>query len=181
MSNFQQYVAEVQELSPDWDEVWEHSPIPYDKEQWRSVISQISQSPEIPERLVVHGWSVANFERALQDNLYLIQLRRDAVGPTAEAAFIVLSDAVGRIHESRKSLALELRQQAMIDLALPIVDAQEEVVEKGWTYDKIGALVGLTKQRARELARFKGSDRSYGFHKSRAAHRSERIVAQSAK
>lgn len=51
-----------------------------------------------------------------------------------EADFVVLTDAVGRIHESRQRLALELRQQAMIDLSLPVLDPQDQVIAKGWTY-----------------------------------------------
>lgn len=48
------------------------------------------------------------------------------------------------------------RQGAMRDLALPILDADGGVVEKGWTDDRIGALVGLTNQRARDIAKPQG-------------------------
>ncbi|ALV47829.1 hypothetical protein MB46_19315 (plasmid) [Arthrobacter alpinus] len=154
MSDHEQHPeVEIEGESPDWDEIWEDSPIPEDKERWREIISQISPSPELAERLVGHGWDVIDLEAAAGDPLSLIGLAEIAIGPKEEAAFVVLADAVSRIYESRQRLALELRQQAMIDLSLPVLDAQEQVLKKGWTFDTIGALVGLTKQRARAIAK----------------------------
>lgn len=183
MSNFQQYpMVKIGDEVPDWEAEWESSTIPHDKDRWRLLISQISQSPEIPERLVGHGWSATSFEHALQDNLYLIGLAEKAVGPKAEAAFVVLADACARIHEARQRLALELRQGKMIDLALPILDADEQVIEKAWTHDRIAALVGLTKQRVRELVKIaQWPKKSTGFIEPGAVRRSKKIAAMAAK
>ncbi len=175
MSDFQVHpTAGISGPAPDWDEAWGDSPIPHDKSEWRAVIAEISQSPALAERLVDHGWTVAEFGRALQDSRYLIELGRLAAGPRLEANFVVLADAVAQIHHHRSSLALELRRHAMQDLALPILDESGSTTERGWTYDRIGALVGLTKQRARDIAKPKDSG-GIPMRKTRAWHRSQAV------
>lgn len=180
MSDFQPLPTEsteaVKAAGPDyWNKLWRNSSIPEQLDQkalWRLHTSRITQTPELAERLVAHGWTPADFERALTETLHLDTLHQDAVWPQAKAAFIILSDAVGRIHESRRNSALELRRQAMIDLAQPILDANEEVLQKGWSYGKIGALIGLTKQRVQQLGK------PLRINDSSAVNRSGRIATQ---
>ncbi|WP_311215341.1 MULTISPECIES: hypothetical protein [unclassified Arthrobacter] len=165
MSELEQYpVAKVGDPVQDWDERWRSSAIPEeDKPLWRDLIYW-SQSPVLAERLAVHGWNPEHLAAAVQDPYYLPKLERrlgndpelrrnsDTV---EEARLLVLADVVSRVIEHRLGLALQIRRNAMSSLAEPR-NNEGLSPAKGWTFDRIGELVGLTKQRVRAIVRGRG-------------------------
>lgn len=141
---------------PDWDALWASAEIPGGRnETWREVMSYRTKLPDHAIRLASHGWT-PELVAAARDNPYLYWSAEDAVGildrltddterPTSTVALLVLADETAKWHESRMRLARDLRWMHIRRLA-----ASDE---GRWSHERIGTLIGLTRQRIRAIVR----------------------------
>jgi len=63
---------------------------------------------------------------------------------------MALAEETARYHDSRASLAREIRTQYMLDLA------QRLPKEQRWSHEKVGLVLNLTKQRVQQILRNAG-------------------------
>lgn len=131
----------------DWDAIWETVEIPGGRAgEWREVLAYRTKLPDDAIRLAGHGWTPEQVVSARDAPLAYFG---DDNTSSTTAALIVLADETAKWHESRMQVARELRWLHVRRLA-----AQEE---PKWSHQQIGDLVGLSRQRVREIIRSKSS------------------------
>jgi hypothetical protein len=167
---------------PDFDAIWASAVLPdTDREQWRRVMSYRTRLPEDAEILAAYGWTPADIVAArTESSLYWVdrhlsirevleydraaadRSRGDHVGPGTTPALMLLAEETARYHQSCANVARAVRTQYVLDLS------DRRPKEERWSYEKIGELLGLSRQRVRQIVRGVG----YASALTRRANRS---------
>ncbi|CAN7526759.1 hypothetical protein LJR044_003736 [Microbacterium foliorum] len=157
-------IANVNSEPPMWDLLWERADLPdAHRDQWRAVMSYRSKLPDDAEILAAYDWTPADVLAARTDpSLYWPDMhehwsKRLDDDPAADgdagrrrAALMALAEETARYHDSRASLAREIRMQYMLDLARRLPKEQR------WSHEKVGLVLSLTKQRVQQILRNAG-------------------------
>lgn len=143
----------------DADAMWAASGLPAeDIAEWRDLTGHRTTMPHVAVELATAGITPQMVKEARENPLYFTALEVsnnfDQLAEGADAAAFerkiamrtLLADETARWHEQGLSGALGARQDGISALTLPVDQ------RRSWTYDRAGALIGVSKQRARKIA-----------------------------
>lgn len=134
-----------QQAEAHWREVWMEAALPdADRSAWRDAMAYRTKNPADAERLAALGLRPQDVIAARTDTR-VYWLRKIGVESLTTAQMAALADETARFHDHYREIALARRGEH--------VQALASHRDAGWTYDRIGALIGVTKQRARMIAR----------------------------
>jgi len=133
-----------------WKEAWASADLPdTDREAWRDAMSYRTNTPVDAVGLAALDLTPSQVVQArTSTRLYgsPFDRRKLADWPiTRLAAHAALANETAQFHDFYREVALSERGV--------FVQALAERPTEAWTFDKIGALIGVTKQRARVIAR----------------------------
>jgi hypothetical protein len=128
-----------------WDRAWAAADLPdHEREAWRALMSYRTNQPTDAVRLSTQGWTPDDVELAWEDSRIYRELDYTKADPVAAAA--VLAHEAASRHIFYAGVATSVRGEHVRGLA------ERRASDRNWTFDRIAALLGITKQRAREIA-----------------------------
>lgn len=142
--------------TPDWDALWAEAGVPdADRLRWRQVMATRTRHTRDAEILAGFGWTPDDVAAARTDptmywpdhHLSSDQVVQRLAKSTSTAALMALAEETARHHETQAQLAREVRMQYVIELT------EQLPKEDRWSFEKVGAVLGLTRQRVRMIAR----------------------------
>ncbi len=167
------------DTAPNWDVLWADANLPDGTaEAWRAVFADRTRVPDEAEHLAAHGWTPQDVLDARANPRVLLapsehlDLTRFTGASALTQALAVLAQEVANYHAARADLARSVVTDLAIDLYAGKAaslgrrrpaegtgpEAQGDALVAGdsfepWTFDRIGALIGVSKQRARAIVR----------------------------
>lgn len=147
--------------SLDIDLLWQTAALPSDsRDQWREALAYRTKLPDEAEVLAGYGWAPEDVVAARTDPTVYWPDRgkpwqhrldddpaADGDAGRRRAALMALAEETARYHDARAGLARELRTQYMLDLAKRLPSGQR------WSHERIGLVLGVTKQRVQQILR----------------------------
>lgn len=160
-------IASSNSEPPMWDLLWEMADLPDDqRDEWRKVLDYRTKLPDDAEILAAFGWTPADVRMARWDDMRIGPYKHDdwrnppnesdpasdGDGGRRRAALMALAEETVRYHDSQAQYARIIRTQYLLDLA------QRLPKDQRWSHERIGLVLGLSKQRVQQIIRRVGKN-----------------------